>query len=96
MSEFKGESLGWFLVIKDIEPKIKKTSGGLELSKEHRKDIRYNKAEVVSVGHEINKLHKGDVILYDKHAGNQLEEGDNLFKVIRATDAVVIWEKKDG
>ena len=86
-----GKALGWFCIIKDIEPKITKNKIGLELSAEHREDIRYRKAEIISVGAEIDKLKAGDTVSYDRHAGNQLEEGDNLYKVIQANDIVVVW-----
>lgn len=88
-------ALGYYLIIKDVEPKTKKNSIGLELTDDQRKDIRYRKAEIISVGEELtDKLLVGDVISYDRHAGNQLEEDDTIYKVISARDVVVIWTEK--
>ena len=86
------KALGVFLVIKDIEAKVKKNSIGLELTEEHRDDIRYRRAEIVSVGDDVPKLSAGDIISYDKHAGNQLEtDEDQVYKVISVRDIVVVW-----
>ena len=88
-------AVGQFLVVKDIEPKVKKNSIGLELTDKQRDDIRYRKAEIVSVGEDVPKLNCCDIISYDRHAGSQLEtEDDVVFKVISARDIVVVWTQE--
>lgn len=91
-TKFTGQALGWHVVIEDIEPKITKTSSGLELTDKHRDDIRYRQGRIISVGEELkDKVKIGDRVLYDKAAGNNFEtdEGE-ILKVVQAHDLKVI------
>ena len=53
-------------------------------------DIRYLKGRVVSVGDQVLVVKEGDIVWYDKHAGNSIEFNDKLFHVIRNGDVVII------
>lgn len=84
------QALLYYLVIKDIEPKLKKSASGLELNDELRKDIRYRRAEVISVGSEVKNIEIGDEVLYDKNAGHFTPEQDGEnFKVVTVRDIIL-------
>lgn len=64
---------------------------GLELTETQNTDIRYLKANVISVGNKVEELVKeGDVVRYDKHAGHGIEWNDCMYYVITINDIVLI------
>lgn len=90
MERFK--ALGYYIILKRVEPKIKKDVNGLELGEEHRKEIRYIRGKVVSVGPVVEDIKPGDIVLYDKIAGNGLETDDELLKCVSVKDIVIVYE----
>ena len=64
--------------------------GGLELTEDANKDVRYLKAEIVSVGDKVAMLAPGNIIRYDRHAGHGIEWGDELYHVINLGDVVIV------
>lgn len=64
-----------YLVIDPIDEQFV-SSSGLILSTEDAKSFRYKKATVVESGTQIDTIHKGDVIYYDKNAGHSMMIGD--------------------
>ena len=64
--------------------------GGLEFTEDQNKDVRYLKAEIVSVGDKVTMLEPGNIIRYDKHAGHGIEWNDDLFHVINLGDVVIV------
>ncbi len=64
--------------------------GGLELTEDQNKDVRYLKAEIVSVGDKVAMLKPGNIIRYDKHAGHGIEWNEDLFHVINLGDVVIV------
>ena len=83
------KAINYFIVIRKIKEAPKKV-GGLELTEDQNKDVRYLKAEVVSVGDKIEGVKAGDVIRYDKHAGHGIEWNDELYHVINLGDVVIV------
>ena len=84
------KAIGNNLIIQKIEENITKSKGGLLLNKNDRADIRYIKAEIVSIGDEIKGLVKNDIIFYDRHAGHSIEIENKNYHVIKAQDVVVV------
>ncbi len=84
------KAVGNYIIIKKIKEGTTKTEGGLYLSEADKQDIRYVKAEIVSVADDSFKLKKGDVVFYDKHAGHRIEYEDNFFYIIKLQDIVVV------
>ena len=82
------KAVGNYLIVKEIEENITKTSGGLELAEKHKDDIRYKKGIVVSSG--PNAIQEDQEILYDKIAGHNVESAETIFKVIQLRDVVAI------
>tara|TARA_R100000278_G_scaffold121507_2_gene105647 strand:- start:207 stop:467 length:261 start_codon:yes stop_codon:yes gene_type:complete len=84
------KAVGKYIVIKPEKEQPIKTKGGLILGETHREDVRYRTAEVLVVGHEVNAVKKGDKIYYDKASGFNIEIKNNIYKVIKEFDVVII------
>lgn len=67
-----------------------KTEGGLLLSQEDVKDLRYAKAKVVKVGTAVDTIQEGEMIHYDKNSGYTMLIDGNPVTVILERDVVVI------
>ena len=84
------KAIGRNLIINKIKEGTTKTKGGLLLAENQREDIRYVKADVVSVGTEVAGVKETDTIYFDRHAGHQIEINKKLYHVIKAQDVVVV------
>ena len=83
------QAINHYIVIRKIKEAPVKV-GGLELTEDQNKDVRYLKAEIVSVGDKVTMLEPGNIIMYDKHAGHGIEWNDDLFHVINLGDVVIV------
>ena len=83
------KAINYFIVIRKIKEAAKKV-GGLELTEDQNKDVRYLKAEVVTVGDKVQGIEPGNIIRYDKHAGHGIEWNDELYHVINLGDVVIV------
>jgi len=84
------EAIGSNIIIKKTKEGTTKTKGGLLLAENHRDDIRYVEATVVSAGGDISALKEGSIILYDRHAGHKIEVEKEAYHVIKIGDVVVV------
>ena len=84
------KAVGKYLIISIVKEGTTKTKGGLLLAENQREDIRYVKADVVSVGIEVAGVKETDTIYFDRHAGHKIEVGDNSYHVIKSADIVVV------
>jgi len=78
-----------YVIVDKIKEEPKKVSG-LLLTDETDEDNRYKKANIISVGNDAPIVKKGDVIYYDKHAGHDIGYNDELYRVIRVRDIVLV------
>lgn len=83
------QAINHYLVISKIKEAPKKV-GGLELTEKQNNDVRYLKAEVISVGDKVVGLQPGNIIRYDKHAGHGIEWNDEFYHVITIGDVVIV------
>ena len=83
------QAINYFIVIRKIKEAPKKV-GGLELTEDQNKDVRYLKAEVVSVGDKVQGVALGNIIRYDRHAGHGIEWNDEFYHVINLGDVVIV------
>ena len=83
------QAINHYIVIRKIKEAPVKV-GGLELTEDQNKDVRYLKAEIVSVGDKVTMLVPGNIIRYDKHAGHGIEWNEDLFHVINLGDVVIV------
>lgn len=68
-----------------------KNIGGLEITDKLDSDNRYLKATVISVGSQVSDLLKeGEVVYYDRHAGNAVDYDGEKYQVIKAGDIVLV------
>ena len=84
------KAIGRNLIIQKEKNVTTETKGGLILAETHREDIRYIKAEVISIGDEVEGLKQSDTIFFDRHAGHKIEVGDLTYHVIKSQDVVVV------
>ena len=83
------KAINYYVVIEKIKEAPKKV-GGLELTEDQNKDVRYLKGKVISAGNLVENLNKGDIIHYDKHAGHGIEWKDKLYYVLKLGDIVLV------
>ena len=83
------QAINHYIVIRKIKEAPVKV-GGLEFTEDQNKDVRYLKAEIVSVGDKVTMLEPVNIIRYDKHAGHGIEWNDDLFHVINLGDVVIV------
>ena len=77
-------------VIIDIIKEGPKKVGGLILTDETDETNRYKKANVISVGNLVEIIKKNDIIYYDAVAGHDISYNDDMYRVIRARDIVLV------
>ena len=77
-------------VIIDVVKEGPKKVGGLILTDETDETNRYKKANIISVGNLVEIVKRGDVIYYDGVAGHDIAYNDNMYRVIRARDIVIV------
>ena len=77
-------------VIVDIVKEGPKKVGGLILTDEVDESNRYKKANVISVGNDVSMIKKDDIIYYDALAGHDISYKDDMYRVIRSRDIVIV------
>ena len=83
------KAINFYVVIEKIKEAPKKV-GGLELTEDQNKDVRYLKGRVISAGPLADVLNKDDIVHYDKHAGHGIEWKDKLYYVLKLGDIVLV------
>ena len=83
------KAINHYVIVDNKKEEPQKISG-LILTDETDGSNRFKKANVISVGEKVEVVKEGDVVYYDKHAGNDIAYNDDLFKVIRYTDIVLV------
>ena len=83
------QAINDYVIVDKIKEEPKKVSG-LILTDETDIDNRYKKASIISVGNLVEGVKNGDVIFYDKHAGHDIGYNDELYRVIRMRDIVLV------
>ncbi len=84
------KAIGDNLIINPLEQGVEETKGGLLLAHSQREDIRFNKAEVISVGKDVKGIKNKDLIYFDIHAAHKIEINKNIYHVIKSRDVVVV------
>ncbi len=93
------QALNFHIVIDPIKKKEHTVAGGLQLSQDLDKELRYLTGKVVSVGGRVIKemqgepvqIEIGDIIHYDRHAGHEVRwTDDQPLKVLKLGDLVAI------
>ena len=83
------QAINDYVIVDKIKDGPKKVSG-LILTDETDEDNRYKKANIISVGEMVEVVKEGDIIFYDKHAGHDIGYNDELYRVIRMRDIVLV------
>ena len=77
-------------VIVDIIKEGPEKVGGFILTDDTDETNRYRKANIISVGNSVEIVKKGDAIYYDGVAGHDISYKDEMYRVIRARDIVLV------
>ena len=80
-----------YIVIEKIKEQ-KTTQGGLLLTDDTDTDNRYKKAKVVSVGNLAELIKVSSIVMYDMHAGHDIDYDGIMYRVIRLRDVVLVDE----
>ena len=83
------QAVNYYIVIEKIKEAPKKV-GGLELTEDQNKDVRYAKGKIISAGDKAEMLNTGDIVHYDKHAGHGIQWKDKLYYVLKLGDIVLV------
>ena len=83
------KALNDVVIVSEIKEE-KKTSGGLLLTDKTDEDNRYKKASIVTTWHLVDIVKDHDVVFYDSRAGHSIAYKDEMYKVIRLKDIVLI------
>jgi co-chaperonin GroES (HSP10) len=83
------KAINYYVIVDKIKEAPKKVAG-LELTEKQDKEVRYVKGRVLSVGDQISVVKENDIIRYDKHAGHGIQDGENLYYVIKISDIVIV------
>tara|TARA_R110002050_G_scaffold25369_1_gene67676 strand:+ start:1230 stop:1487 length:258 start_codon:yes stop_codon:yes gene_type:complete len=78
-----------FIVV-DVDKVGPKNVGGFLLTEDLDEANRYIKAKIISAGDLAKGLEDGDMIYFDKYAGYGIDWLDNVYRVIRAKDVVLV------
>ena len=82
-------AVSYYMIVKTI--KEQKKIAGLDISDSIDSENRYLKGEIISNGDLIPEtLQEGDIVYYDKHAGNSITKDDNIYQVIQIQDVVIV------
>ena len=83
------KAINFYVVVEKIKEAPKKV-GGLELTEDQNKDVRYLKGRVISAGPQADVLNENDIVHYDKVAGHGIEFNDKLYYVLKLADIVLV------
>ena len=83
------QAINDYVIVDIIKEESKKVSG-LILTDETDESNRYKKANIISVGNIVEGVKEGDTIFYDKHAGHDIGYNNELYRVIRMRDIVLV------
>ena len=83
------QAVNYYIVIEKIKEAPKKV-GGLELTEDQNKDVRYAKGRIISAGDKVEMLNTDDIVYYDKHAGHGIQWKDDLYYVLKLGDIVLV------
>ena len=83
------QAINDYVIVDKIKEGPKKVSG-LILTDKTDETNRYRKATIVSVGNLVEIVTRGDVIYYDGVAGHDISYNDDMYRVIRMRDIVLV------
>ena len=83
------QAINYYIVVEKIKEAPKKV-GGLELTEDQNKDVRYAKGKIISAGDKVEMLNTGDIVHYDKHTGHGIQWKDKLYYVLKLGDIVLV------
>ena len=85
------QAVRYYVLVERIRQKPR-VVGGIEIPEDQNEEVRYYKGQVKSVGRLAAEegVERGQIVLYDKHAGHDQDFGDGPVRVITVGDIVTI------
>ena len=83
------QAINDYVIVDKIKEGPKKV-GGLILTDETDETNRYRKANIISVGNLVEGVKNGDIIFYDGVAGHDIAYNNDMYRVIRMRDIVLV------
>jgi co-chaperonin GroES (HSP10) len=83
------QAINDYVIVDKVKEGPKKVSG-LILTDETDETNRYRKANIVSVGNMVEIVTRGDVVYYDGVAGHDIAYNNEMYRVIRMRDIVLV------
>ena len=83
------QAINDYVIVDKIKEGPKKV-GGLILTDETDETNRYKKAKIISVGNLVEIVTRGDTIYYDAMAGHDISYKNDMYRVIRMRDIVIV------
>jgi len=82
-------------VLIEAQPAEVKTASGIYIPDTAQEKPQRGKVVAVGTGtkDEDMKLKAGDIVLYGKYAGTEINEGDEKYLIMRQSDVLAIIEK---
>lgn len=81
--------LNKFIIVERIADNNERKSG-LIMTMEDKRELRYNKAVVISVGSLVSGISEADEVYFDKAAGHDVLIDDKRLTVIQEKDVVCV------
>ncbi len=81
--------IGKYIVLQPVEEEIT-TDSGLLLSGEDAKQLRYARGIVVASGTDVEAIHAGEELYYDKRSAYTMMIADKPYTIISERDVVVV------
>ena len=83
------KALNDVVIVSEIKEE-KKTSGGLLLTDRTDEDNRYKKGLIITTGNLVDIVKENDTVYYDSRAGHSIAYDDDMYRVIRLKDIVLV------
>jgi len=87
------KALNNFILLKPIKQTENKSAIGLVLTDTDSANERYQEGEVTLVGPRCEFVKDNDIITYDKVAGNNIKIKDEVYRIIKESDVVLIHQQ---
>lgn len=86
-------ALNNFILLKPIKQTENKSATGLILTDTDSANERYQDGIVELVGSKCEFVKSNDTITYDKVAGNNIKIKDEVYRIIKESDVVIIHQQ---
>jgi len=88
------KAVGKYIII-EVSKKPEVSASGFEYSEKETRDMRAQRATVISVGHEVDLIKPGDDVYFDKARSFEQVIDGNLVTMTREVDIMAILRDEE-